>query len=86
MGCVECVRLVVERAKRERMYLDALGDLTAMENGAGTQYMSLRAIVMEAELDLKLTETQFRQHRDGHTVDPDRGGIAGRGTQPCLVR
>lgn len=65
MNCEECTRLAFERQKRERTYLNALGDLTAASRH---QYLTLRTLVREAESDLTRADAEFRQHQDRHEL------------------
>jgi len=49
--------------QRERLYLSALGNFTAAVAATNKEYMALRAVVNQAELELKRAESLISQHR-----------------------
>lgn len=63
--CAECARLIEQRRQLERVYLAALGKLTATY-GTSKEYMTLRAQVDDAEIEMKLVGVEFVQHQDAH--------------------
>jgi hypothetical protein len=65
--CAECARLIAERQEREQVYLAALGKLTRA-TGGNREYMALRALVDDAEIDLDLVGAKISQHRHRHAL------------------
>lgn len=59
---------MAQRRERERLYLAALGDMTAAAGKNGTEYMNLRALVNDAEIELKLVGAEISQHQDRHAL------------------
>ena len=68
MPCPECERLTAQRERLRYIYALAAANVRPSVGSSAGQYMLLKTLADEAQVDLELAETELQQHLSRHTV------------------
>lgn len=66
--CAECDYLLQELMRRQQNYLEAFSVLLGNAESGASEFLSLRVIAAEAQIDMDLARAEYVRHRATHEL------------------